>query len=108
VKWQRHRRTQTWDDRAGRCGRDIEPRAQIGSQPCHAPTGTRVRLPAGKPGLGSRVMSLAVVSVEGVVDALVGGGGLAIDAVGVDLEQDGDAVAGAAGDLGGGHAGVQP
>jgi hypothetical protein len=33
------------------------------------------------------------VSVEGVVDALVGGGGLAVDAVGVDLEQDGDAVA---------------
>jgi hypothetical protein len=46
--------------------------------------------------------------VEGVADALVGGGGLAVDAVGVDLEQDGDAVAGAAGDLGGGHAGVQP
>lgn len=42
---------------------------------------------------------------EGVVDALVGGGGLAVDAVGVDLQQDGDAVAG---DLGGGHPGVQP
>ncbi len=48
------------------------------------------------------------VVVEGVADAPVGGGGLAVDAVGVDLEQDGDAVSGAAGDLGGGHAGVQP
>jgi hypothetical protein len=28
--------------------------------------------------------------------------------VGVDLEQDGDAVPGAAGDLGGGHPGVEP
>lgn len=34
--------------------------------------------------------------------------GLAVDAVGVDLEQDGDAVAGAAGDLGGGDPGVDP
>jgi hypothetical protein len=49
-----------------------------------------------------RVMSLAVVFVEGVADALVGGAGLAVDAVGVDLEQDGDAVAGAPGDFGGG------
>jgi hypothetical protein len=49
-----------------------------------------------------RVMSLAVVFVEGVADALVGGAGLAVDAVGVDLEQDGDAVASAAGDFGGG------
>jgi hypothetical protein len=45
---------------------------------------------------------------EGVADALVGGGGLAVDAVGVDLEQDGDAVPGAAGDLGSGDPGVQP
>ena len=44
---------------------------------------------------------------EGVGDALVGGVGLAVDAVGVDLEQDGDAVPSAAGDLGGEHAGVQ-
>src|ERR1039457_7006838 len=55
-----------------------------------------------------RVMSLAVVFVEGVADALVGGGGLAVDAVGVDLEQDGDAVAGASGDFGGGDPGVEP
>ena len=34
--------------------------------------------------------------------------GLAVDAVGVDLEQDHDAVPGAAGDLGGRHPGVQP
>ena len=33
---------------------------------------------------------------------------LAVDAVGVDLEQDGDAVAGAAGNFGGGDPGVQP
>jgi hypothetical protein len=39
---------------------------------------------------------------------VVGSGGLAVDAVGVDLEQDGDAVAGAAGDLGGGDPGVEP
>src|SRR5258708_39731387 len=55
--------------------------------------------------------SFAVVFVllaEGVVDALVGCAGLAVDAVGVDLEQDGDAVAGAAGDLGGGDPGVEP
>ncbi len=36
---------------------------------------------------------------EGVADALVGGVGHAVDAVGVDLEQDGDAVPGAAGYL---------
>jgi hypothetical protein len=42
---------------------------------------------------------LGVVEAEGVGDALVGGGGLAVDAVGVDLEQDRDAVPGAAGDL---------
>src|ERR1022692_1887095 len=46
--------------------------------------------------------------VEGAVDAGVGGVGLAVDAVGVDLEQDGDAVPGAAGDLGGGHPGIEP
>ena len=39
---------------------------------------------------------------------LVGCGGLAVDAVGVDLEQDGDAVPGATDDLSGGHPGVQP
>ena len=59
-------------------------------------------------GPSMRVMSLAVVFVEGVADALVGGVGLAVDAVGVDLEQDGDAVAGAARDLGGGDPGVEP
>ncbi len=39
---------------------------------------------------------------------LVRGVGLPVDAVGVDLEQDGDAVTGAAGDLGGGHPRVEP
>jgi hypothetical protein len=47
-------------------------------------------------------MSRAVVSVESFVDALVGCFGLAVDAVGVDLEQDSDAVADAASDFGGG------
>jgi hypothetical protein len=51
---------------------------------------------------------VGVLSAEGVGDALVGGGRLAVDAVCVDLEQDSDAVPGAAGDLGGGHPGVQP
>jgi hypothetical protein len=50
---------------------------------------------------------LGVLAAEGVGDALVGGVGLPVDAVGVDLEQDDDAVPGPAGDLGGGHAGVQ-
>ena len=36
-----------------------------------------------------------VVAAKGVGDALVGGVGLAVDAVSVDLQQDGDAVAGA-------------
>ena len=36
---------------------------------------------------------------EGVGNALVGGSGLAVNAVGVDLEQDRDAVPGAAGDV---------
>ena len=48
------------------------------------------------------------LGVEGVGDALVGGVGLPVDAVGVDLEQDGDAVPGAVGDPGGGHPGVEP
>ena len=39
---------------------------------------------------------LGVLGAEGLGDALVGGGGLAGDAVGVDLEQDRDAVPGAA------------
>jgi hypothetical protein len=51
---------------------------------------------------------LGVLGAEGFGDALVGGGGLAVDAVGVDLQQDRDAVPGAARDLGGGHPGVQP
>jgi hypothetical protein len=46
---------------------------------------------------------LGVADAEGIGDALVGGGGLAVDAVGVDREQNGDAVPGAAGDLGGGY-----
>ena len=55
-----------------------------------------------------RGLRLGVLGAEGVGDALVGGVGLPVDAVGVDLEQDRDAVPGAAGDLGGGHPGVQP
>jgi len=43
---------------------------------------------------------LGVLGAEGVGDALVGGVGLTVDAVGVDLEQDRDAVPGAADDLG--------
>jgi len=49
-----------------------------------------------------------VLDSEGVGDALVGGLGPPVDAVDVDLGQDGDAVPGAAGDLGGGHFGVEP
>ena len=52
--------------------------------------------------------SFDVAFVEGVADALVGGAGLAVDAVGVDAEQDGDTMAGAARVLGGGHADAQP
>ena len=51
---------------------------------------------------------LGVLDAKGDGDALVGRGGLAVDAVGVDLEQDGDAVPGATDDLSGGHPGVQP
>jgi len=51
---------------------------------------------------------LGVAGAEGLGDALVGGGGLAVDAVRVDLQQDRDAVPGAARDLGGGNSGVQP
>ena len=47
--------------------------------------------------------SSGVLGAEGVGDALVGGVVPPVDAVRVDLEQDGDAVPGAAGDLGGGH-----
>jgi len=54
-------------------------------------------------GAGTRL-----VGCECVGDAVVGGVGLAVDAVGVDLKQDGDAVPGAAGDLGRRDAGVQP
>ena len=49
----------------------------------------------------SRLFSVA----EGVGDALVGGISLPVDAMRVDLEQNGDAVPGAAGDLGRGHPG---
>jgi hypothetical protein len=52
--------------------------------------------------------SLTAGFAEGIADALVGGACLAVDAVGVDLEQDGDAVAGAARDFGGGDPGVEP
>ena len=43
---------------------------------------------------------MGVPGAEGVGHALVGCIGLAVYAVGVDLEQDGDAVPGATGDLG--------
>jgi len=43
-----------------------------------------------------------------VVDLLVEEVVLAVDAVAVDREQDGDAVPGAGGDLGGVSSGVQP
>ena len=49
-----------------------------------------------------------VLGAEGVGDAPVGGISLPVYAVGVDLQQDRDAVPGAAGDLGGGHPGIQP
>src|SRR5690242_8004533 len=55
----------------------------------------------------SAALIVLVLAAEGTVDALVGGVGLAVDAVGVDLEQDGDAVPGAAGDLCSGHARIQ-
>jgi hypothetical protein len=42
---------------------------------------------------------LGLGGAEGVGDALVGGVGLPVDAVGVNLEQDRDAVPGPAGDL---------
>ena len=45
-----------------------------------------------------------VLGAEGIGDALVGGTVLAVDAVGVDLEQHRDAVPGAAGDYSHGHA----
>jgi hypothetical protein len=61
------------------------------------------------PACGVRSFAVVfVLLVEGVADALVGGAGLAVDAVGVDLEQDCDAVAGAAGDLGRGDPSVEP
>jgi hypothetical protein len=44
------------------------------------------------------VAGLGLGGAEGVGDALVGGVGLPVDAVGVDLQQDGDAVPGPAGD----------
>jgi hypothetical protein len=59
--------------------------------------------------LPSVVTALCAVGIaQSFGDALVGGVSLPVDAVGVDLEQDGDAVPGAAGDLGRGHPGVQP
>jgi hypothetical protein len=53
------------------------------------------------------ILVSVILTAEGVGDALVGGVSLAVDAVGVDVEQDDDAVSGAAGNLGGGHARVQ-
>jgi hypothetical protein len=54
------------------------------------------------------VFPFACFRAEGVDDALVGGISLTVNAVGVDLEQDRDAMPGAAGDLGGRYPGVQP
>ena len=65
------------------------------------------RLEAGAPQQGSgrplgvtafpvTVLRPGVLGAEGVGDALVGGVGLPVDAVRVDLQQDGDAVPGAA------------
>ena len=51
---------------------------------------------------------LAARLVERVTDAPVGGGGLAVDAVGDKAQQNRDAVSGAAGYFGGRHAGVEP
>ena len=51
---------------------------------------------------------LGLGGVDSVGDAAVGGIGLPVDAVGVDLQQDRDAVPGPAGDLSRGHPGVQP
>jgi hypothetical protein len=59
------------------------------------------------PGCDRRIR-LGVLGTEGVGDALVGGVGLAVNTVRVDLQQDGHAVPGAAGDLGRRHPGVQP
>jgi len=53
-------------------------------------------------------ISPSILAAERVGDALAGGISLPVDAVGVDLEQDRDAVPGPAGDLGGGHPGVEP
>ena len=54
------------------------------------------------------VLACGVLVAEGVGDALVDIVSLAVDAVGIDLQQDGDAVSGAAGDFGGGYSGVEP
>jgi hypothetical protein len=48
---------------------------------------------------------LGVLGTEGGGDALVGGVSLTVDSVGIDLEQDHDAVAGPADDLDCGHPG---
>ena len=47
-------------------------------------------------------------ATKGIGDPLVSGLSLPVNAVGVNHEQDGDAVPGVAGDLGRGHLGVQP
>ncbi|MGH3274444.1 MAG: hypothetical protein ACRDNZ_09020, partial [Streptosporangiaceae bacterium] len=47
--------------------------------------------------LVSFIVTRLIGGAEGVGDALVGGMGLPVDAVGVDLQQDRDAVPGAAG-----------
>jgi fermentation-respiration switch protein FrsA (DUF1100 family) len=59
------------------------------------------------PEVMSAALIVLILAAQGVGDALVGGGLATADAVGVDLEQDGDAVLGAAGDLGGGNSRVQ-
>jgi hypothetical protein len=60
------------------------------------------------PPIPRKRVSAALFTAEGVGDAFVDGAGLAVDAVGVDREQDGDAVPGAAGDFGRRDSGVEP
>jgi hypothetical protein len=57
-------------------------------------------------GLRNQLAARALLAfAECIADAAVGGGRLAVDAVGVDTEQHLRAVSGTAGGVGGGHAG---
>jgi hypothetical protein len=94
------------------CGHRSTPREQASA--CRSP-----RVPALPPicAPGSLVnvifafiarTRLGLGGTEGIGDAGVGDVGLAVDEVGVDLQQDGDAVPGAAGDLVGLYPEIQP